>query len=1061
MNFGNAFFYILLLGFISFHHSLYAQHIYEVTRYADDTGLPSRIVRDVIQDSNGFLWIAGNNGLYKFDGQNFKPFFSTLKDTTGLRDNKIIAINETSDRTIWVGTPKGLHTVKENKVSYFQLKKSPTDEENYIKNIITDNNQNVWVNTYGGVFYINKFDRTPVAIPNLIDESIPLKKIDGISCSKNNTIYITSGSNIYINSKNDFLSFKKTNVTYSHGLNPREIIISGIKEFQGQFLLIETNLGLLKGTFSAPSGILIDNFYSNSNIVTATHHIYRVMVDHENYIWIATWKNYFKKYKVEGDYLIEQQVIGSQGHMLNMSGNSMSVFQDDKNNIWIPNTNGLYKLTEFKRDIINFPALYLPDCFKYGLSVYAIAEDHGGNLWVTTPGDLYRFKKSDIIEGKCPKEYIHIKNEQLQFSRNLYIDSKNRLWIGAEGSLGVTQLDENFAPGKFKHFTKLDGLPHNWSFDIHEASQNTFWVCNYAGLVKLTLLNGSLDNTEIEVFGSDPNTPNSLVNAYTTDIDVDGNNNLWIGTFYGVSKLVSSPSKETFTNYTSQRNNYESLSNNTIKQVFNDHEGNLWIGTQKGLNLYNPKTDTFLQLGRKEGLPSEYILGLNQDSKGYLWIATTNGVIKAKFSPKKKSLTNITHYTKNNGLADNITYRNALYIDKQDYVFIGCRNGLSVIAPQTKVKAFNKFNMAITSFRTTKKNTKDFGLIDKMTNYENIELKHFENSIHINYSVLDFTTPKNNIYRHKIVPVQEKWVETDHVGQLSYYNLPPGDYQVILDGSNNQNNWSENPIVIELSISPPFYQSTIAYIIYALLILGSIRYFYLLKIRKRIREVEQKAKLENALIAERELMRQENAADFHDELGSSVTKISMFLTLAERSLDNSEDSMKWLGKIRENVKDLSIGFRDMLWIIDPKKDSLNDSLERLKDYGEDIFNNGNTNFGIRGFHKVPPNVSIDPKTKKHLIMIFKEAMNNSSKYSQGKNILLKVSINKTYFNLELTDDGIGFNLEKKSKGRGLKNMKERAKSINAELEVKSSKDGTKIHLKKIPHLGEANIEKEL
>ncbi len=88
--------------------SLFAQ-TYVVTRYADNNGLPSRIVRDVLQDKNGFIWVAGNNGLYKFDGQSFKPFLASLKDTLGLRDNKITTLFEGLDGQLWIGTPKVLH----------------------------------------------------------------------------------------------------------------------------------------------------------------------------------------------------------------------------------------------------------------------------------------------------------------------------------------------------------------------------------------------------------------------------------------------------------------------------------------------------------------------------------------------------------------------------------------------------------------------------------------------------------------------------------------------------------------------------------------------------------------------------------------------------------------------------------------------------------------------------------------------------------------------------------------------------------------------------------------
>ena len=267
--------------------------------------------------------------------------------------------------------------------------------------------------------------------------------------------------------------------------------------------------------------------------------------------------------------------------------------------------------------------------------------------------------------------------------------------------------------------------------------------------------------------------------------------------------------------------------------------------------------------------------------------------------------------------------------------------------------------------------------------------------------------------------------------------------------------WSKKPISIKFTITPPFWLSKIALLIYALLAASILRFFYLLRVRKHMRELEHKTKLEYALVNEREQLRQENSADFHDELGSKVTKISLFLTLAERSLKNKEDPSEWFNKIRHNIKDLSGGFRDLLWVIDPKKDSLSDTFLRLKDFGEELFETAQIDFKIKGFHINQDKLMLDPQTKKQVVMIFKEAMNNCVKYSELKHAVLTISATKLFSNIELTDDGKGFDLNKKSKGRGLKNMKNRAGKINAELNIITNDKGTTIELHRIPHMSDS------
>ncbi len=1045
-----GFFFFYFLANTMF--SVYGQQ-YETTRYADDNGLPSRIVRDVYQDSKGFLWVAGNNGLFKFDGQKFSPFYSSLKDTTGLRSNKITGITETHDGKLWIGTPKGLHVLDNGVISYFKIKKNVTEEQNYITTIKEDTNKNLWVGTYGGLFVVPKDRNQVFYISNSEIGSIPENLINGLYIDKKKHLWVTTNDGIFISSNNENYVFNKIIINYENRLTEDNTDLFKINEYNDDLLLIDSNNGLLKGELENESTIKISPFLDEDGNRISKDYIYDSTIDHEKNIWIATWKNKFKKYKIEENNLKEQDVTTANG-LINMSGNCISVLEDVQHNIWVTNTNGLYKLTALENKIFTFPPKHIPNCLPKSISVYDIIEDNNNNLWVATPTDLYRFNKNDIINGICPSNFFHLSNTSTYFSRNIFIDSQNRLWLSSQRGVSIAQLDEYSNPGEFILYTKNDGLPHNWSYEVLEENKDNFWITNYSGLVKLTLENGNLNTPIFKTYLNDRKNSNSLVNSYTLAINEDKNGDKWIGTFNGLSKLIAEEETGYFINYLNVHGDFNSLSNNSIKRIFKDKSGRLWIGTQTGLNLYDYNNDVFLQFGRADGLPSEYILGIEEDSKGFLWVATTNGVIKAIYDDSNQKFVSILHYTNREGLADNITNKNAIYIDKKDNVFIGSSKGISVLSNIQTSKKENPYHLELTSIENIKKNDVDFSKIEGVNTKENIELSHIESSLKINYAALDFTQPKFNQYRHKLLPISDNWVNTGNKSELTYYNLAPGDYELILDGVNNQGVWSKQPIHLKIVINPPILKSNLALFIYALIFLALLRLWYLFRIRRRMRELQQQVKLEHALVNEREQLRQENTADFHDELGSKVTKISLFLTLAERSLNDKKDPTEWLIKIRSNIKDLSGGFRDLLWVIDPKKDSLSDVFLRLKDYGEDIFNNGQKQFRAIGNPMDKSNLRLDPQTKKQVVMIFKEAMNNCSKYSECENVELNISSNESYSSIELTDDGKGFNIEKKSKGRGLKNMMVRAKKMNANITIRSNNNGTSILLDRIPHMSD-------
>jgi len=290
---------------------------------------------------------------------------------------------------------------------------------------------------------------------------------------------------------------------------------------------------------------------------------------------------------------------------------------------------------------------------------------------------------------------------------------------------------------------------------------------------------------------------------------------------------------------------------------------------------------------------------------------------------------------------------------------------------------------------------------------------------------------------------------------VTYTNLDPGEYIFHVKAANNDGYWNEKSTSIILNISPPPWLSWYAYLFYAGLFIILLFVYVKTRIKMATRELETQSKIERARIEEREEVRKKSSADFHDEAGNKLTKISLFTELAKAEAETSLGLLNYLNKIEENTKEISSGMRDFIWVLDPSKDSLFDTISRLKDFGSSMFDYTDIRYNVIGLNDEMKKIVLTMECRRAILLIFKEAMNNCIKYSSAKSVELQISVNHKVLDISLKDDGKGFEIENKSNGYGLKNMNDRAIKNNCSLRIDSEINvGTSVSLKiNIPQMG--------
>lgn len=267
--------------------------------------------------------------------------------------------------------------------------------------------------------------------------------------------------------------------------------------------------------------------------------------------------------------------------------------------------------------------------------------------------------------------------------------------------------------------------------------------------------------------------------------------------------------------------------------------------------------------------------------------------------------------------------------------------------------------------------------------------------------------------------VDEKWIYADTRNFASYHNLSPGKYTFLVKGKNNYGIWSEQPAKVFIQITPAFWQTMWFKLLCTLIVAGIIYWIY-------------KLRLERALAVEK--IRSRISRDLHDDLGSTLSSISILSGQVKNKLDKKpEEVAPLLDKINESSVRMNDSLQDLVWAVKPENDTMQELLTRMEQFASGLFESKNIDYTFSGAETMA-STKLNPEFIRNIYLIFKEAVNNTAKYSACKNATIIVSEKNKVFQMAITDDGIGFNPETVKKGNGLNNMRKRAEQIGGRLE---------------------------
>jgi len=874
---------------------------------SDRDGLSQNTVRCILQDRKGFLWLGTINGLNRYNGREFIVMNTSMSGSSLVSDYRIRSLSEDKNGYIWARTMANTFicydpqterfvdfesetiTYNYSKISILsnhdvwlwgrnggcsrirriegKLKSKHFSQENfgspYVYYVYQDSDNCVWICTENGVFFLAEND-IPVKFSN--DQYLFCYEYDGHLFFVNNDmvtpfniknkeyekpIYYPSGK-VRINTttamKSGLVLITTRNDTYIFDAKtgkflPSETVFKGNNPQNATFYTDNkgnTWIYNLTGTMWRQSENAVFEkirLIPPEILATIDAERFEVWQDSRDIIWITTYGNGL--FAIEPSSKITHFTTANSELPTDFL---LSIFEDNSGEIWVGSEfSGLIKisLNNYAVKVLN------PDegksSFSRSNAVRMIFQDSKNRFWIGTRNSFLHIydstltkKQSRKIEGGLPFSMVE--------------DYAGRIWLGTRGS-GIKVFDQQSVMN-CQNYHLTDHSRYSGSenvFDILIDSKNRIWAATFGGgLHYANIRSSNIAFSQISL--------NSVNLDQTRVILQDKYGIVWVGTNEGIvafnpdSIIINNSS---FLNFKNAVDNDHSLSNNEVKAIYEDSEGRLWFGTTGGgLNLLmreDPLIKSwFKRYTSANGLSNEVIQAILEDEKGNLWVSTEGGSGISKFNPQTESFENFSFM---NGKQSGLFNEGSRWRMKNGNLMFGGYTGVYIFDPeQIKYDDYTP-PIVITGLKingdAVQPGEKNSPLVESITQTSEIRLKYNQNSFNIEFAMLNFHSPEYNQYSYYLDGFEKNQNQITRHNVAAYRNVPPGDYIFKVKGSNSFGVWTDNETYLKIIITPPFWKSFWAYIIYIMLVAAAI--FFSVRIVLKINRLHTEVEVEKQL----------------------------------------------------------------------------------------------------------------------------------------------------------------------------------------------------------------------
>jgi signal transduction histidine kinase len=440
-------------------------------------------------------------------------------------------------------------------------------------------------------------------------------------------------------------------------------------------------------------------------------------------------------------------------------------------------------------------------------------------------------------------------------------------------------------------------------------------------------------------------------------------------------------------------------------------DGTVWAATSNGLLRLQPGTfEGTLLSEKKDGCPSEEYYNALPDRQGFLWLTGNNGLVRYDRACR-------THHrfgTADGLLSKQFGLNTALLASKTGDFWVGGKNGVNVFRPENILLLDAQPPVQITQLLV---NDTAFHAGMDLSVLERLELSYTQNTLSFQFAALDFSAPGENRYFYRMKGVERDSVPNGKSGFVRYANLPPGTYTFEVWATNSDGLLSPAPRRLQLYIRAPWWQTWWFYLLCAFSLAGLVYAWFWYRLQQALRI---------------ERMRVEISSDLHDDVGTLLAGLAMQSEALE--LSAPEKDKPKLRRISDISRSAMGHMRDTVWAIDARKDKVENLLDRMREHAEETLTPRDFRFEIE-VENVSLKQNLPTNIRQNLYLIFKEAVTNAAKHSNGDTVLATLKKTDSGFEMRICDNGQVAEKAYKTTGLGTSNMAMRAEKIGGKLEI--------------------------